>query len=149
MRAGLKAQVHAVLGKEGLLPPINHIWGPGGNAWLDDTHMAEAYETRVRPLLRLIRLYDSELIKLDSRIAGVFKGHEGYQVIQLLNGVGPVFAAIFCAEHGDVHRFRSAKCVCSWAGLTPRHRESDTTVQSTQRQLRTYLGDPARRNPGQ
>ena len=32
LRAGLKAQVHAVLGKEGLRPPITHLWGPGGNA---------------------------------------------------------------------------------------------------------------------
>ncbi|MDH3261427.1 MAG: IS110 family transposase [Acidimicrobiia bacterium] len=30
---------------------------------------------------------------------------------------------------GDVTRFTSAKHVCSWAGLTPRHRESDSKVQ--------------------
>lgn len=128
LRAGLKAQVHAVLGKEGLRPPINHLWGPGGNAWLDETEMADAYETRVRSLRRLIKTYDNEITRLDSRIADEFEGHEGYQVIQQLNGVGPVLAAIFCAELGDVERFRSAKAVCSWAGLTPRHRESDTTV---------------------
>jgi transposase len=32
------------------------------------------------------------------------------------------------AEIGDVTRFRSAEALCSWAGLTPKHRESDTTV---------------------
>jgi transposase len=128
LRAGLKAQVHAVLGKEGLLPPINHLWGPGGTVWLDDTDMAEAYETRVRSLRRLIKLYDSEISKLDTRIAAEFKGHPGYETIQELNGVGPVFAATFTAELGDVTRFGSEKHVCSWAGLTPRHRESDTTV---------------------
>ena len=120
--------MHAVLGKEGLLAPINHLWGPGGSVWLDETEMAEAYETRVRSLRRLIKLYDTEITKLDARIAEVFKGDEGYETIQQLNGVGPVFAAVFCAELGDVTRFRSAKQVCSWAGLTPRHRESDTTV---------------------
>ncbi|MGH2767117.1 MAG: hypothetical protein ACRDKA_14610 [Actinomycetota bacterium] len=56
LRAGLKAQVHAVLGKEGLLPPVNHLWGPGGSDWLDETDMADAYETRVRSLRRLIKL---------------------------------------------------------------------------------------------
>jgi transposase len=35
---------------------------------------------------------------------------------------------VFVAEIGDVHRFASARHLCSWAGLTPRHRESDTTV---------------------
>jgi transposase len=37
-------------------------------------------------------------------------------------------AAIFVAEIGDVTRFRSAEALCSWAGLTPRHRESDLKV---------------------
>ncbi|MFQ5524349.1 MAG: transposase [Acidimicrobiia bacterium] len=48
--AGLKSQVHAVLGKEGLLPPLNYLWGPGGKTWLDETAMGDAYETRVRSL---------------------------------------------------------------------------------------------------
>lgn len=39
-----------------------------------------------------------------------------------------VFAAVFVAELGDVTRFADANRVCSWTGLTPRHRESDTTV---------------------
>jgi len=90
--------------------------------------MADAYETRVRSLRRLIKLYDTEITKLDARIADVFKGDEGYEAIQAIHGVGPVLAAIFTAELGDVTRFRSAKQVTSWAGLTPRHRESDTTV---------------------
>jgi transposase len=128
LRAGLKAQVHALLGKEGLRPPINHLWGPGGSVWLDETDMADAYETRVRSLRRLIKVYDTEITKLDGRIAGVFEGHEGYETIQQLHGVGLVLAAIFSAELGDVTRFGSAKQVTSWAGLTPRHRESDTTV---------------------
>ena len=37
-------------------------------------------------------------------------------------------AAILVAEIGDVSRFRSAEALCSWAGLTPKHRESDTKV---------------------
>jgi hypothetical protein len=32
------------------------------------------------------------------------------------------------AEIGDISRFSSAGHLASWCGLTPRHRESDTTV---------------------
>jgi transposase len=32
------------------------------------------------------------------------------------------------AEIGDVHRFSRPEQLCSWAGLTPRHRESDLKV---------------------
>jgi transposase len=66
---------------------------------------------------------------LDARIAAEFKGHVGYQAIQAIHGVGAVLGATFTAELGDVTRFKSAKHACSWAGLTPRHRESDTKVQ--------------------
>ncbi len=36
-----------------------------------------------------------------------------------------MFSAIFVAEIGDVHRFDNARRLCSWAGVTPRLRESD------------------------
>ena len=42
--------------------------------------------------------------------------------------MGKVIGAIFVAEIGDVGRFDSAKKLCSWAGLTPKHRESDEVV---------------------
>ena len=42
--------------------------------------------------------------------------------------MGKVFAAVFVAEIGDVHRFDSPQALCSWAGLTPIHRESDSKV---------------------
>ena len=47
-------------------------------------------------------------------------------MIQQLNGVGPVHAGVFVAEIGDITRFRNPRRLCSWAGLTPRLRESDT-----------------------
>jgi transposase len=41
-------------------------------------------------------------------------------------------AAILVAEIGDVRRFRSPAALCSWAGLTPKHKQSDTTVHRAQ-----------------
>jgi transposase len=61
-------------------------------------------------------------------IADLLAGDRGYQVIQQLPGIGPVLAAVIIAEIGDVARFGNAARLCSWAGLIPRHRESDTTV---------------------
>jgi transposase len=42
--------------------------------------------------------------------------------------VAPVLAGVFVAEIGDVTRFSSPDKFCCWAGLTPRHRESDLHV---------------------
>jgi transposase len=55
--------------------------------------------------------------------------HRGSRAIQAVPGVGPVLAAVFVAEIGDVHRFASPAHLTSWAGLTPKHRESDTVVR--------------------
>ena len=42
--------------------------------------------------------------------------------------VGPILAAVFVAEIGDITRFRRPAQLACWAGLTPNHHESDTTV---------------------
>lgn len=34
LRTGLKNQVHAVLGKEGVIPPLVELWGPAGGQFL-------------------------------------------------------------------------------------------------------------------
>lgn len=39
LRAGLKAQVHAVMGKNGVLPQWTTTWGPAGTAQLDDLEL--------------------------------------------------------------------------------------------------------------
>jgi len=48
--------------------------------------------------------------------------------VQTIPGIGPVLGAVFLAEIGDVTRFPGPAQLASWAGLTPKHRESDTTV---------------------
>lgn len=55
-------------------------------------------------------------------------GDRGYKAIQAIPGVGPVLAAVLVAEIGDVGRFPRPDKLCWPAGLTPRHRESDTVV---------------------
>src|SRR5579863_5734337 len=58
------------------------------------------------------------------------KDDRGYRAITKLPGVGKVIAAIFVAEIGDVTtRFPGPRQLCSWAGLTPKHRESDEVVR--------------------
>jgi transposase len=62
-------------------------------------------------------------------VAGRLRTDPGYQAIQAIPGVGPVLAAVFVAEIGDISRFGRPQQLASWAGLTPSHHESDTTVR--------------------
>jgi len=128
LRSGLKAQVHAVMGKHGVLPCRRDMWGPGGTVQLDTLDLPLGYAHRMRSLRDLVAIYDDEVAHLDRRIAAQLANHRGYHVIQQLNGVGPVLAAVFVAEIGDVTRFPTPDRLASWAGMTPRHRESDAKV---------------------
>jgi transposase len=125
LRSGLKAQVHAVMAKEGVLPRVADMFCQAGNAQLDEMAMAEPYVIRVESLRDLIELYDREVAMLERKIHTELAHHSGYNAIQAINGIGPTIGAILVAEIGDVGRFRSAEALCSWAGLTPRHKESD------------------------
>jgi len=125
LRTGLKAQVHAVMAKEGVIPVSVEQFGPMGKAQLDGMDLAPAYALRVESLRSLISIYDGEIGDLERRIHAPLRHHRGYQAIQGLNGVGRTIAAIAVAEIGDVSRFPTPKALCCWAGLTPKRRESD------------------------
>jgi transposase len=132
LRSGLKAQVHAVMAKEGVLPAVTDMFCRAGNAQLNEMELGDAYTTRVESLRDLIEVYDREVGMLEVKIRERLRGDRGYRAIQAINGIGPIMAAILVAEIGDVTRFRSAAALCSWAGLTPKHKESDLTVHRGQ-----------------
>lgn len=128
VRTGLKAQVHAVMAKNGILPCRGDMWGPGGTAQLDSLELPDAYFNRIAVLRDLVDTFDREIVFLDRDIHRILCDDAGYNAVQAIYGVGRVFAAVFVAEIGDVTRFDSPKALCSWAGLTPKHKESDTHV---------------------
>jgi len=130
LRSGLKAQVHAVMGKHGVLPSRCDMFylGGGGPAQLDALELPDGYMARLDSLRDLIDVYDREINDLDRRIAKMLGNHQGYRAIQAIHGLGPLLAAVFVAEIGDVTRFPSPAHLASWAGMTPKHRESDTKV---------------------
>ena len=129
LRTSCKDQVHAVLAKLGVPVTCSDIFGVAGSAWLDGLGLPQPYAGKV--LLAAAadrRARPAEITMLSEVIADLLAGDRGYQVIQQLPGIGPVLAAVITAEIGDVTRFGNAGQLCSWAGLTPRHRESDIKV---------------------
>jgi len=128
IRSGLKAQIHGVLAKAGVLIAVSDLFGVTGRQRLAKVPLGPAYAQRIRSLLELIDILDSHEARFAVMIAERLATHRGYQAIQQVPGIGPTLAAVFVAEIGDVHRFTDAAHLCSWAGLTPRHRESDTVV---------------------
>jgi transposase len=131
LRSGLKAQVHAVMAKQGVLPTMIDMFGPAGQVQLDQAGFDGAYLIRVRSLRELIAVYDGEIARLEREIHDHLRHHRGYRAVQAINGVGRTIAAILVTEIGDVTRFPTPRHLCSWAGLTPGRRESDRKGHDT------------------
>jgi len=128
LRTSCKEQVHAVLAKLGIPITCSDIFGAGGELWLGALALPQPYAGKVASLRMLTAELTREITLLDTVIASLLERHDGYHAVQALPGIGPVLAAVIVAEVGDVRRFASAGRLCSWAGLTPRHRESDAKV---------------------
>jgi transposase len=128
LRTSCRDQVHAVLAKLGVPVTFSDIFGPSGELWLDGLALPQPYKGKVASLRMLAGELSREITLLEAVIADLLDGHDGYRAIQALPGIGPVLGAVIVAEIGDIRRFASAGRLCSWAGLTPRHRESDVKV---------------------
>jgi transposase len=159
-RSSCKDQVHAVLAKCGVAVRHSDIFGRTGSAWLDGLVLPAPYAAKVASLRALIGVLDGEITRLGREASGMLEGHKGYAAIRELPGIGPVLGAVIVAEVGDISRFRKPGQLASWAGLTPRHYESDTKVirghvsKQGSRPLRWALVEaiqrqPARTRPGQ
>jgi transposase len=128
-RTSCKDQVHAILAKLGVPVTCTDIFGVWGSTWLDELVLPQPYAGKMASLRKVCALLASEIALLETAIAGLLEDHQGYRAVRALPGVGPVLGAVIVAEIGDVTRFPRPAELCSWAGLTPRHRESDVKVR--------------------
>jgi transposase len=128
LRSNLKCQVHAVLAAAGVQVVMSELFGAAGQQLLGRVELAPAARARVNSALRLIGNLDFEVELFADLVAGRLRTHPGYLAMQVIPGVGPILAAVFVAEIGEVTRFPGPAQLASWAGLTPTPHESDTTV---------------------
>ena len=128
LRSGLKCQIHGVLAGAGVRVPMSDLFGVGGQQLLARTRLPAPSRARIDSAMRVITALDFEIELFTKLLAGRLRTDPGYQAIQQIPGVGPVLAAVFIAEIGDITRFARPEQLASWAGLTPKHHESDTTV---------------------
>jgi transposase len=128
LRSSVKCQVHAVLAACGVQVPMSDLFGAGGQQLLQRVELPPAFRARIGSATRVLECLGFEIEVFTNLITGRLRHHRGYTAMQAIPGVGPILGAVFVAEIGDVHRFPGPSQLSSWAGLTPKHHESDTKV---------------------
>jgi transposase len=128
VRSHCKAEVHAVLAKCGVQVAMSDLFGVEGSALLDRLDLPAPYTARIASLRRVMEAVDFEIDLFAGLVRGRLVRDPGYTAVQTIPGIGPVLAAVLVAEIGDVTRFTRPEQLTCWAGLTPKHHESDTHV---------------------
>jgi transposase len=128
LRTSVKCQVHAVIAAAGVPVGMSDLFGLEGSELLRRVDLPSTSRARIDSARRMIDMLDWEVELFTNLVTGRLRDEPGYRAVQAIPGVGPTLAAVFVAEIGDVSRFERPAQLASWAGLTPRHHESDTTV---------------------
>jgi transposase len=128
LRTSVKCQVHAVIAAAGIPVAMSDLFGVEGHELLKAVNLPSASRARIDSARRMIDMLDWEVELFTNLVTGRLRADPGYRALQTIPGVGPTLAAVFVAEIGDITRFQNPGQLASWAGLTPRHHESDTTV---------------------
>jgi transposase len=128
LRSHAKAEVHAVLAKCGVQVLMSDLFGVAGTTLLNELDLPAPYAARIGSLRRLMDLLDVDIDLFAGLIRARLATDAGYTAVRTIPGIGAVLGAVFVAEIGDVGRFAAAAQLTCWAGLTPKHHESDTHV---------------------
>ena len=128
LSTAVKAGMRALLAKHNIRLSATQLESDTATGLLDALVLPGTYAQRLASQRRLMLVLADEIAAVELELHGRLRNHPGYRNLLTVKGIGPVLAAVFVAEIGDVSRFPTAGALCCWAGITPRHYESDKTV---------------------
>jgi transposase len=130
-RTQAKNRVQAVLAGYNLISPVRDLFGTNGREFLEEVtqDLRPAAQWVIADNLSLINLLNDKINNLERTIPLSKEQTEIIKLLMSMPGVGKVSAMTILAEIGQIRRFKSAKSLCNWAGLTPRVRKSDAIVR--------------------
>jgi transposase len=122
--AEVKIQLRALLARQNRESPYRTPFGPRGLGWFRGQDFGPI-ESMVRDeLLERFRHYAKQMTLFDKRLEGMREAFPQVESLVDIYGIGLYSALLIVAEIGEVERFRSAKQVGAYSGLTSRVHQS-------------------------
>jgi transposase len=133
MGTRLRNRIHSVAADHGYHRPDRQwtgaYWTGPGRQWLAELPLPAVSRQIVNDSLAFIDTLAPTIAVLDREVHTRAKADPRVKVLTALPGVGEFTAMVLLAEIGNISRFRNARALASWAGLTPTVRGSDLTVR--------------------
>lgn len=122
-----KNQIHAILTKENLYPPVSDLFGTKGLVWLKEQDLPETKRLIVNEFLKLLADTKERIKTLEKVIHQRCQGNRQMEILESIPGIGEITAFVLSAEIGPVDRFPSGKKLASYLGLVPSLYQSGKT----------------------
>jgi len=123
-QAEVKIRLRALLARQNRESPYKTPFGSRGFAWFRGQDFGPI-ENMVRDeLLERFRHYEKQMALFDKRLEGMRQAFPQVESLLDIHGIGLYSALLIVAEIGEVERFRSAKQVGAYSGLTSRVHQS-------------------------
>jgi len=119
-----KCQLHALLSGANVHPPYRNPFGVRGRRWLNSLDLGVARNLTRDELVLRLEHYAREAGKLDAGLAELAERFPQVEALTELYGIGLYSALLIVSELGEVDRFRTARQVGAYAGLTARVHQS-------------------------
>lgn len=128
IRTMVKNRVHAILHRRGILTPTTDFFGRRGGTFLDQLNLDQAGRITMDRFRALIDQLDESIKQSTACLRTVMhepRWSKPAALLQTMPGIGLITSLMILAELGDISRFRSRAAVANYAGLVPRHRDSN------------------------
>jgi transposase len=123
-RARAKIKLRDLLARQNLQSPCKTPFGPRGLAWFARQDFGRIGNMLRNELLARLWHYDRQIAVFDEEVEQCRAEFPQTEAITDIYGIGPYSALLIVAELGEVERFRTAKQVGAYAGLTSRVHQS-------------------------
>jgi transposase len=123
-RAEAKIKLRDMLARQNLLSPYKTPFGPRGLAWFRNQDFGQVGNMLRDELLARLWHYDRQIAAFDKELEQCQAEFPQTEAISDIYGIGPYSALLIVAELGEVERFRTAKQIGAYAGLTSRVHQS-------------------------
>jgi len=132
LRTGLKARVHAVLAKRGIVAPeVSDLFGKTGRAWLERVELPEEYRDNLDGYLGLIDTLTEAIKSVEKWLHGRMGRDAEVLLLKGIPGIGEFGAALILAEIGDIRFFKSKRKLSAFFGVVPGAHNSGGHVRDT------------------
>lgn len=123
-----KNRVRHLLFQHGVDLKVFNIASPKARLAIQGLCLPEVTRETIRECLKVIALLDDLVAEVDQRTGRCVEGNPTVALLQTIPGIGPIRSAVIYGEIGDIARFRSAKALASYTGLTPTVRSSGESI---------------------